>query len=153
MSSLELKIPPIALVAIFTLAMTALAYLATGFSLDIPYSEVISAVFVFSGCAIVLAGVITFRKHQTTVNPLTPEASSTIVTTGVYGFSRNPMYLGFSLVLAGVAAYTNNIASIALVPVFIVYMTEFQIKPEERALHAKFRETFSRYTATVRRWV
>jgi protein-S-isoprenylcysteine O-methyltransferase Ste14 len=105
------------------------------------------------GTVIALAGVVAFRLNKTTVNPLDPGAASAIVTSGVYRFSRNPMYLGFLLALAAWAIYLSNALAALFVPAFVAYMNRFQIKPEERALLAKFGPGFSRYMAAVHRWV
>jgi protein-S-isoprenylcysteine O-methyltransferase Ste14 len=114
--------------------------------------EVALALVVLGG-AVALAGVVAFRSKRTTVNPLTPGASSSIVSGGVYRVSRNPMYLGFFLVLAGWALYLSNAGAVLLLPAFLAYLTQYQIKPEERALLAKFGPEFAQYMARVRRWV
>jgi len=85
--------------------------------------------------------------------PFTPDQSSTLVSTGIYRYSRNPMYLGFLLALAGWCVYLANWASMLLLPLFIVYMNRFQIAPEERALHRHFGQPFTNYTQAVRRWI
>jgi protein-S-isoprenylcysteine O-methyltransferase Ste14 len=102
---------------------------------------------------IALAGVVAFRANKTTVNPLNPGAASTVVSGGVYRFSRNPMYLGFLLALAAWAVYLSNALAALCLPAFVAYMDRFQIKAEERALLARFGPTFSQYMATVRRWI
>jgi len=76
-----------------------------------------------------------------------------MVTTGVFALSRNPMYLGMALALLGLAAWRSTLPGYALVPLFGVCMNEFQIKPEERALLARFGKEFSAYMSKVRRWV
>ena len=75
------------------------------------------------------------------------------MSSGVYRISRNPMYLGFFLALAGWALYLSNAVAVLLLPVFLAYMTQYQIKPEERALLAKFGPEFAQYMASVRRWM
>ena len=82
-----------------------------------------------------------------------PETASSIVTVGIYRFTRNPMYLGLAFALAGWAIYLANLAALLIVPIFVAYMTQFQIKPEERALLAKFGADFAAYMAAVRRWL
>ena len=82
-----------------------------------------------------------------------PETTASIVTTGIYRVTRNPMYLGLAFVLMGWATYLANLAALLLVPAFVAYMTRFQIKPEERALLAKFGLSFAEYLAAVRRWI
>jgi protein-S-isoprenylcysteine O-methyltransferase Ste14 len=153
MQSLELKIPPVPLTAIFAAAMFGLSLLTPSANFVVPSSNIASLGLALLGAAIALAGVAAFRASKTTVNPLTPGASSTIVSTGVYRFSRNPMYLGLFLVLAAWAVYLSNALAVLLLPAFVAYMNQFQIKPEERALLAKFGSCFLQYLAAVRRWV
>ena len=100
-----------------------------------------------------IAGVMAFRDKRTTVNPLTPSASSSVVSSSVYRVSRNPMYLGFLLALAGWAVYLSNAGAALLLPAFVAYLTQYQIKPEEHALLAKFGSEFAQYMSRVRRWL
>ena len=151
-NALELKVPPLALVFVFG----ALMWLVSAFSLftiALPWRSAFALIFVTVGFAIVLAGVLTFRRMKTTVNPLTPEATTAMVTSGIYRFTRNPMYVGFFLVLAGWAIYLSNLLAFAFLPLFVWYMNRFQILPEERALATKFSEAFTLYKRSVRRWV
>jgi protein-S-isoprenylcysteine O-methyltransferase Ste14 len=106
-----------------------------------------------AGAAIALAGVIQFARARTTVNPLQPDAASSLVSGGVYRWTRNPMYLGMALVLLAWAIYLSSIAALAVLPLFIVFITRFQIAPEERALEARFGVQFERYRKAVRRWL
>nr|WP_223296290.1 isoprenylcysteine carboxylmethyltransferase family protein [Shewanella halifaxensis] len=102
-------------------------------------------------CAI--AGVISFNRAETTVHPLKPETASSLVTSGIYRFSRNPMYLGMALVLCAWACYLTSIWSVAGIVGFLLYMYRFQIRPEERALEAIFGQTFIDYKKRVRPWI
>ncbi len=106
-----------------------------------------------AGGLIALAGVWEFRRARTTVNPLAPERASALVQTGVFGLTRNPMYLGMLMVLIGWGAYLGNAASLPVLPLFVWLLNTLQIKPEERILRARFGEHFARYAARVRRWV
>jgi protein-S-isoprenylcysteine O-methyltransferase Ste14 len=150
-NALELKVPPLALVFLFGVLMW-LVSASSVFTIALPWRSAFVLMFCTVGFAIVLAGVLTFRRAKTTVNPLTPEATITIVTSGIYRFSRNPMYLGFLFVLVGWAIYLSNVLAFALLPVFVWYMNRFQILPEERALGAKFSHAFTAYKDSVRRW-
>ena len=109
--------------------------------------------FYAAGTVIALAGVVEFVRRKTTVNPVTPGAAAVIVTSGIYRFSRNPMYLGLLLVLMGWAVWLSNLMAFALLPFFVLYMNRFQIEPEERALSAKFGRAFIDYMGSVRRWI
>jgi protein-S-isoprenylcysteine O-methyltransferase Ste14 len=150
---LELKVPPLLVWLVFAGAMFGVAYLAPGFSYALPARFTLALALAALGAAVALAGVVAFRSKRTTVNPLTPGASSSVVSSGVYRVSRNPMYLGFLLALAGWALYLSNAVAVLLLPAFLAYMTQYQIKPEERALLTKFGPEFAQYMARVRRWV
>lgn len=152
MPTLELRIPPLALVLLCAAAMAAIACTVPA-SVDIPGRWAIAGAFVLMGAAVALAGVMAFRRNQTTVNPLTPEQSSTLVAVGIYRFSRNPMYLGFLLALLGWGVYLGNWAAALWLPVFVAYMNRFQIQPEERALTRLFGPQFEDYARSVRRWL
>ena len=76
-----------------------------------------------------------------------------LVATGLYAYTRNPMYLGFLLVLLGWAVFLSSILAFLFLPAFIVYMNHFQIEPEERALATLFGQAFAAYKARARRWL
>jgi protein-S-isoprenylcysteine O-methyltransferase Ste14 len=152
MHFLELRIPPVALVIIFALLMALLAY-AVPASIAVPAKPAIALSLVIAGGLVALAGVFAFRRHKTTVSPFTPEQSSSLVATGIYRVSRNPMYLGFLLALVGWSAYLANWVSALLVPAWVAYMIRFQIRPEERALAERFGQQFLAYCHSVRRWL
>ena len=149
----ELKVPPVALTVVFAGVMWAASTIFSAAAFPLPGAAIVAFVFGFVGAGIAVAGVSAFRRHQTTVNPMKPETTSSIVTAGIYRVTRNPMYLGLAFVLAGWAMYLANLAALLMVPAFVVYMTQFQIKPEERALQAKFGPGFVDYMAAVRRWL
>lgn len=153
MQWLELKVPPLLVWLVMAGAMLGVSYAAPRLSFMVAGSSAIALAIVALGGALAAAGVIAFRASRTTVNPLTPSASSSVVASGVYRISRNPMYLGFLLALAGWAVYLSNAGAALLLPVFVAYMTQFQIKPEERALLAKFGSEFAEYMSRVRRWL
>lgn len=153
MQWLELKIPPLIVWLIIAGAMLGVARFAPSLTFTLAGSFVIALALVALGAALAVAGVIAFRARRTTVNPLTPGASTSVVSSGVYRVSRNPMYLGFLLALAGWAVYLSNAGAALLLPAFVAYMTRYQIKPEERALLAKFGPEFAQYMSRVRRWL
>jgi protein-S-isoprenylcysteine O-methyltransferase Ste14 len=153
MQSLELKVPPVPLAAVFAAAMFGVSLVAPAATFVIPGRIGITIGLALLATVIALAGVVAFRANKTTVNPLNPGAASAVVSSGVYRFSRNPMYLGFLLALAAWAVYLSNALAALFLPAFVAYMNRFQIKAEERALLAKFGPAFSQYMAAVRRWV
>jgi len=153
MQWLELRIPPLAVWLVFAGAMSGVAYFAPGLSFTLSGSYAIALALAALGGAVAIAGVMAFRDKRTTVNPLTPSASSSVVSSSVYRVSRNPMYLGFLLALAGWAVYLSNAGAALLLPAFVAYLTQYQIKPEEHALLAKFGSEFAQYMSRVRRWL
>ena len=153
MSTLELKVPPVALVLVVGLAMWALARAVPAAALAVPMAGWLGAFLAVAGIAVSVAGVMEFRRAQTTVNPTRPHAASSMVTSGIYRRTRNPMYLGMLLVLAGWAFFLRNVAALALLPVFVLLISRLQIQPEERALGQSFADEYERYRRSVRRWI
>ncbi len=153
MQALELKVPPVALALAFTALMWLISKYGPVLTVEVPWGAVVALTFYGAGFAVALAGVVAFRLAKTTVDPRTPDAATAMVTSGVYGYSRNPMYLGLLLVLIGWAIDLSHVLAIALLPLFVLYLNRFQIEPEERALAAKFGGQFSAYTRAVRRWL
>jgi protein-S-isoprenylcysteine O-methyltransferase Ste14 len=126
-----------------------------GPSLELPLltRSITFAVIALAGGAIGLAGNLAFKRAQTTPDPFRPQNASSLVTTGIYRFSRNPMYLGLLLVLLGWAAFLCSVFPLFGPVGFVAYIARFQIVPEERVLQAKFGAAYSEYLARVRRWV
>ncbi len=151
-SMLELRVPPVVVGLCAAGGMWLAALVAPGATFAVSGRVEVAIALAALGAVIALAGVAAFRRVRTTVNPTTPQASSTVVTSGVYRWSRNPMYVGFLLVLIGWSVYLFNFVSALLVPAFVVYMNHFQIKPEERALVAKFGTEYTEYMQRIRRW-
>ena len=150
---LELKIPPVLQVIILAGLMWALASLLPGLGFAFPGSLFLALGLVTAGVVFAVLGVLAFRSVGTTVDPRVPEQSASLVVSGVYRISRNPMYVGFLLILAGWGAFLGNIASLLLLPVFVLYMNRFQIVPEERYMREKFADSYRQYERAVRRWL
>ena len=98
------------------------------------------------------AGAI-FRRVHTTINPTVPSRASRLVTNGPFRFTRNPMYLGFALMLTGWALWLDNWVGLLGIPVFVMVVTVLQIVPEERALQDRFGEEYAQYQKRVNRWL
>lgn len=153
MIGLELKVLPPAVALLMAVAMWLAAYGLETLAFALPERRAVSMVLAASGIAISSAGTWSFWRARTTVNPTRPEATSSLVTTGIFRVTRNPMYLGLFLVLAGWAAHLANAAALAGPLLFAVYITRFQILPEERVLAAKFGPDFEAYKLRTRRWI
>lgn len=121
--------------------------------MQVPARALLAATLVILALIIGIAAVLGFRRAKTTINPLTPAASSALVVRGIYRWTRNPMYLAMLLVLAGWACIVSNWAALAMLPLFVATLNRLQIQPEERALHARFGTEFENYRRKVRRWM
>lgn len=151
--SLELKVPPGILVVLFALLMRWGSACAPGLAVQIPWRSAIAGMVVLAGLLLGLLAVLQFKRAKTTVNPIKPQSSSALVVSGIYGVSRNPIYLGMLLMLLGWAVWLDNLLALAVLPLFILYLNRFQIQPEERALAALFGTDFQSYCTQVRRWI
>jgi len=153
LSLLELKLSPVMTTVLLAVAMWFVAQNTAGFPLPAGLRWVALLVLVSAGTAVGFAGVRTFQRARTTVNPYRPHASSSLVTWGIYRRTRNPMYLGLMLALAGWGLYLANTWCLLLAFVFVPFMNRFQIRPEERALEQTYGEQFRAYCRKVRRWL
>jgi protein-S-isoprenylcysteine O-methyltransferase Ste14 len=153
MRLLELKVPPVAVVVFTGTLMWLASWALPSFGFVFPARGLFVVSFAGAGVLTSALGVVSFRRARTTVNPTRPGSSTCLVRSGVYTFSRNPMYLGFLLVLVGWAIFLSNALAFLLLPAFILYMNRFQIEPEERALASLFAHEFVAYKSRVRRWL
>ena len=153
MSSLELKIPPPVVALVFGIGMWLVALLAPTLELPLKARISIAAFLVLVGQAISVSGMVAFRRAKTTINPVNPTKASSLVASGIFSYTRNPMYVGLSITLLGWAAYLASPLSVLLVPLFMFYITRFQIEPEERVLSTLFGAQYVAYKRAVRRWL
>ena len=148
---LNTKIPP-PIVAILFAVM--IFYFSDSFAhVDLPFKIYISLFFVLLGFFITFSSARNFKKKETTVNPIKPEEASQLVTDGFFKITRNPMYLGMLLFLLGLSIYNGIIVGLLFLPLFVGYITFFQIIPEERAMIKIFGEDYKAYMKKVRRWI
>lgn len=157
MERLALKIPPLALWLICLGLMVLTTWL-------LPFAKwrwlaqqtwllpVVGLIFITS-FGVGISGVWAFKRARTTVNPLTPEKSSQVVTTGIYSYTRNPMYVGMALGLLGVFFLLKNLLALLFVPIFCLLLTYLQIKPEEKYLTKQFGAAYQTYCKQVKRWL
>lgn len=152
-SVMELRVPPVAwfLVAIILAWVLAVAFPFAGFSFQ---GQLLSASLVLlAGGLVGIAGVRAFLQAGTTANPMDPDKASRLVSSGMYRYSRNPMYLALLLALLAWGIWLGNLLALLTVPAFVAIMNRLQIRPEERALQRLFGDEYLEYTRQTRRWI
>lgn len=152
-----MKRPPPIPPPILMLLLAALAWVAAHrwpqWRLDWPSAGMFGAVVACIGLAFNVAPKFAFRRARTTVNPLRPDAVTQMVTGGPYRITRNPMYVGHALMLAGWTVALAHPIALATVPAYVAWIDRLQIPPEEAALAARFPRDFADYRRRVRRWL
>ena len=116
-----------------------------------PTTVVVGAVVLAAGVALALAGIAEVVRHRTTIVPHRPV--STLVTTGIYRRSRNPMYTGLAIAYLGGALLTGSWWPLAALPLALLAVRGLVIAPEERYLAGNFGQTYIDYRARARRWL
>lgn len=146
MRRLECLIPPPLVALIVGLAMWGAARAAA--PLDAPrWLTMVAAL------ALAAAGVVAFRRAGADIDPHHVDRSEALATGGPYRFTRNPMYLGVTLVLCAYAIYLARPIELTGPAIFAAYLTRFQIAPEETAMRAKFGAAYTEYARATRRWI
>ena len=153
MHILENRIPPPLVALVFGLAMWGIASTAPTVPAGDSSQLIAASAITLIGAFFCIAGVVSFRLAKTTVNPLKPDKATSLVSTGIYQVSRNPMYVGFALFLLAWAVYLASLWALIGVPGFVLYMNRFQSAPEERALLSLFGGEFEEYRLRVKRWL
>lgn len=146
------KVPPLLVLGVAAGTAWLIDRMA-GPSLTTPGFQVAGALVASLGGSVAFAGVVEFRRAQTTVNPIRPEGASALVVSGIYRLTRNPMYLGFVLILMGWMLALASLPGAAISVAFVWYMDRFQIPPEEAALRTRFGGVYDAYVLRVRRWL
>jgi len=150
---LENRIPPplVLLLTLLLIRLVAKIDHVLVLSTDLRWAG--AGLFTLIGVSIAISAVRQFKRKSTTIDPLHPNEASTLVTGGVFQYTRNPMYLGMLCVLIAAAIYFSSVYGLLLVACFYGYITRFQIIPEERAMIELFGDDYTQFTKTVRRWV
>ena len=148
---MDTKIPPPIVTLIFGLCI----YFSVPYFPEYIFSmeNFLSGLILFIGVSILIVSAVSFRKHQTTINPLKPEQATSLVISGVFSFSRNPMYLGMVFILISISVKFNLLGGFLITTMFALFITKFQIIPEEAAMHKLFPKEFASYKENTRRWI
>lgn len=151
--SLETKVPPPAVALVSAAIVWGISRFAPYVVLPSVIRLAVPLALVVVGVAVGAAGVLSFHRARTTVHPARPEKASSLVSTGIYRFTRNPMYLGLLAILVAWAVFLSSAWALLGAAGFVLYMSRFQIAPEERALSKLFGSEYASYKSSVPRWL
>ena len=145
------KIPP----PIVTLFFGLCIYLTRPYFPEFSFSILnsLSTISFVLGITVFATAVSSFKRQNTTVNPISIEKASSLVVNGVFKYSRNPMYLGMLFILLGLTFKFNLIGGLLFTSLFMIFISIFQIKPEEAAMEKLFDQEWEDYIKNVRRWL
>ena len=145
------KIPP----PFVTLICIIIIYFSKSFFNEIfSYNNtIISISLLVIGFTVLFSAVKSFHNQKTTINPLKPHKASSLVISGIFKYSRNPMYLGMLLILLSISFKFNLIGGVTVSIFFYLFITKFQIIPEEKAMKKLFEDKFISYSKNTRRWI
>jgi len=150
---LNMLVPPPAALLIGTASIWGLSEWlpATGF--DMPAQAWLAGLLFAAGLGLMIAAAGSLQKAHTTINPIWPDHAKHLVTSGIYRYSRNPIYVGDALILTGMVFWFGNWLGMVIVGLFVIFIDRVQIRAEEAALHRLFGEGYQNYIARVRRWL
>ena len=115
--------------------------------------NILALVFLIIAIIMIVLSINKFKKNRTTISPLTPNKTSSLITSGIYNYTRNPMYLGLLLMLFSTALFMKNFISFLIIPLFVIFVTKNQILPEEQILENIFGKEYRNYKNKVKRWI
>lgn len=150
---MELKLPPVIVFLIFAALMFLVDRLLSFGEFDFWGRSYLISSLLILGVAVGITALMHFFKFRTTVDPTRPSKASALVTSGIFSYSRNPMYLAMLLILLALGLAFGNAFNALLAAAFVIFMNRFQIIPEERALLILFRKAYQQYCLNVRRWL
>ena len=149
----KLRIPPVVIFLVSLGMMFGVYYLTPEWNFSFSFQTILSRIFLALGVLVVFSGIIAFRMKKTTVDPLHPEKASTLVISGIYQYTRNPMYLGMAFILIGALIRIANPLTLIGLVFFVWYLDKFQIRSEEESLIKLFGEEYESYCKKVNRWI
>tara|TARA_Y100001970_G_scaffold163308_1_gene199622 strand:+ start:2784 stop:3239 length:456 start_codon:yes stop_codon:yes gene_type:complete len=151
MDKFKNKIPPTILTLLFLILNYILSF--NSLKINIPYKYFFTTVLFILGLYVIIRSSRLFAKAKTSIDPLRPFKSTSLITNDIYKYSRNPMYFGYLLILISSSFYLGNVISIIIIPLFIFIINFIQIIPEEETLKDLFGPNYDEYLSKVRRWI
>jgi protein-S-isoprenylcysteine O-methyltransferase Ste14 len=149
----KLKVPPLVYMLVTAAVMWLLDKYCPVFEFASYFTQRLGVAIIICGIVIDGVSLLAFFRRKTSVNPFKPELATSLLTSGLYQWTRNPMYLGLLLLLLGWACVLGSVMPYLLIPLFVLILTQQQIIPEEIELERKFGQTYLDYQLSVRRWL
>lgn len=149
---MELKIPPALVFICFGVLMYLLAEFLPVGQFEFFGQRYLIIILLAMAMVIALLALFQFFRAKTTAGPSRPYKASTLVTNGIYGFTRNPMYLALLMILLAWGLSLGNAFNTVVAAGFVGYMNRYQIVAEELALEKLFGKAYQQYCVKVRRW-
>ncbi len=153
MKSLDHRIPPPLVALVIAVAMWATARFTPHWGITTEARTLLVVIFAVAGVVVTVSGARTFSRAGTTKNPMNPGAATVLVRSGIFRFTRNPMYLGLVLILVAWALFFAAPWALWGPLAFLLYMDRFQVRPEEAAMARLFGADYAEYCNQVRRWL
>ena len=150
---MKLLIPPPIQALLSAIMMCLINRYFTHANFSLNGINIFALIFLIIAAIIIILSMYKFKKIKTTISPLRPNKTSSLVKSGIYEYTRNPMYLGLLLMLFSTVLFLKNFISFLIIPLFILFITKNQILPEEEALENIFGEEYKNYKKKVRRWI
>ena len=151
MDKFKNKITPTILTFLFLIFNYILSF--NSLKIDIPHKYFFTTLLFILGFYIIFRSSRLFAQAKTSIDPLRPFKSTSLITNDIYKYSRNPMYFGYFLIILGSSVYLGNVISIIIIPLFIFTINFLQIIPEEEALKDLYGPRYDEYLSKVRRWI
>lgn len=146
-----IDLPPVWLAVMVALAWAQARFAPSGLSFGGAWADFAGGILVGGGLILLVLAVVEMRRARTTVIP--HQEAAKLVQSGIFSRSRNPIYLGDVLILAGLILRFDAVLALPLVPVFLWILEKRFVIPEENRLRRKFRADFARYCQKTRRWI
>lgn len=146
-----IDMPPVWLAGFLFLAWVQATQVPMGLRLGDGWVDFAGGLLVGGGVLLIALAAMEFRRHKTTIVP--HETPARLVTSGIFRRSRNPIYLGDTLILAGLILLWDAVLALPLIPVFVWVIEKRFIEPEENRMRRVFRADFARYCEKTRRWL
>jgi|TARA_B000000609_G_C24176942_1_gene354773 protein-S-isoprenylcysteine O-methyltransferase Ste14 len=150
---MKLLIPPPFQALFFSIIMWLISRQFLNANFSFYGINIFASIFLIIALMLLILSINKFRQVGTTISPLKPKKTSSLINSGIYRYTRNPMYLGLLLMLSSIALFLKNFISFLIIPLFILFITKNQILPEEEALENIFGEEYKNYKKKVRRWI